>query len=347
MKLPSIGVVFIPFLAISCGKSKVSEKKTDTLSDYTINKSYEINDRNLARGQNERVSSLVLHYTAIPTLEGSLRVLTQSGAVSSHWLVPESGNIIYKLVDENKRAYHAGISKWKKRTDINDTSVGIEIVSSGFTCRNGQSDCPKELRIWTAYPEAQQILIIDLAKDIKNRYKINPLCVVGHSDIGIGRKSDPGPLFPWKKLAENGVGAWATPNEIENEIQNINNKIQGNISKLVVQSRLYEFGYDIKKPKVSDPSVSAKLKEFGYDLKVPFSNLIALNQLNQYGNEHPLSNDEIFDNSLTDSAIDAFLMHHLPDIYLSNVAPDNKKILATLQALLVKYPDRAKSSCGF
>ena len=346
MKLPLIGVVFIPFLAISCGKQNVSEKKTNTLSDYTVNNRYEINDKNPARGQNERISSLIFHYTAISSLEGSLRALTQSGDVSSHWLIPESGNIIYKLVDENKRAYHAGVSVWKKRADINDTSVGIEIVSKGFTCRNGQSNCPKELREWKVYPEAQQILIIDLAMDIKNRYKINPLCVVGHSDIALGRKLDPGPLFPWKRLAENGVGAWASEIEIKNEIQNINSKIQGNISKLVVQSRLYEFGYNIKKSDVTENFVSTKLKEFGYDLKVPFSNLSALNGLNNYGNSHPFSN-EIFDNNLTDSAIDAFLMHYLPEIYLRNENPDNQKILATLQALLVKYPDRAKKGCGF
>ncbi|WP_186647894.1 N-acetylmuramoyl-L-alanine amidase [Fluviispira vulneris] len=335
MKFPVSAICLMATFIISCGKSV----------NYIEDKSYQIDDKNASRGQNERVSSLIFHYTALP-FEESLRVLT-AGAVSAHWLVPENGNKIYKLVDENKRAFHAGISTWKSRTNINDTSVGVEIVNLGFVCSDGKTDCSKEKRKWFPYPEEQQTLIVELAKDIQKRFQIDPLCVVAHSDLAVGRKSDPGPLFPWKLLAENGVGSWVTEDEIIKEIQNINTNISSDISRLLVQTRLYEFGYEIKNLNVSDNFVLDKMKKYGYDSKkIKLSDLSALNELNNYGNLHT-SNDDIFDSNLTTQAIDAFLMHYLPEEYLSNTIPENKKILATLQALLIKYPNRAKIGCGF
>ncbi|BBH53073.1 N-acetylmuramoyl-L-alanine amidase [Fluviispira sanaruensis] len=332
MKFPASAICIIATIIISCGKS----------TDYIVDKSYQIDDKNSSRGQNERASSLIFHYTALP-FEESLRVLT-AGAVSAHWLVPENGNKIYKLVDENKRAYHAGISTWKGRTNINDTSVGVEIVNLGFMCLDGNADCTKEKRKWFPYPEEQQTLIVELAKDIQKRFQIDPLCVVAHSDIAVGRKSDPGPLFPWKLLAENGVGSWVTENEIIREIQNINKNIHSDISRLLVQIRLYEFGYEIKNLNVSDNFVLDKMKKnYGYDAKkIQISDLSALSEFNKY-----ISDEDIFDPKLTDQAIDSFLMHYLPEEYLSNKIPENKKILATLQALLIKYPNRARIGCGF
>lgn len=336
MKLLLVISFFISIFITSCGKS----------TNYIVNESYQVDDQHPSRNQNERISSLIFHYTALP-FEESLDALTITGNVSSHWLVPENGNTVYKLVDENKRAYHAGVSTWKKRTDINDTSVGVETVNLGFKCRNGKKDCSKEFRDWIPYPMEQQKLIVELAKDIQKRYQIDSLCVVAHSDIAVGRKSDPGPLFPWKLLAENGIGAWVTSDELQKEIKNIKNNITDNISRLIVQSRLYEFGYNIKKIDISDDFVLSKLKEYGYDSKkIEFSDLNALNKLNDYGNLHPIS-EEIFDNSLTNFAMDAFLMHYLPDLYLKNTTPDNQQFLAALQALLVKYPNRAKKGCGF
>jgi N-acetylmuramoyl-L-alanine amidase len=350
MKLRLLGIAIFPLLLISW-KSMASAHATDNLSsnNYIINEDHEITLRRPAREQSEKISSLIFHYTAVPSLDGSIRSLTRSEFITSHWLIPENGNVIYKLVDENKKAYHGdGITNWKKQTNINNASIAIQTVSSGFNCQKGNpSSCAKEAIEWKTYPEDQQVLIINLAKDIKNRYDIDPLCVLGHADIEIGKKLDPGPLFPWKRLAENGVGAWATPTEIEKQIENINNSLGENISRLVVQSRLYEFGYNIKNTDITDNYVLDKLKELGYDTKITkFSNLNALNRLNELGNASSINNN-IFNDTITNKAINAFLIHYLPDVYLRNEIPNNKIILATLQALLIKYPNKGKNSCNF
>src|SRR5690606_35770221 len=133
---------------------------------------------------------LILHYTALDE-EKSVRVLTQQ-AVSSHYLVNNLGDReIYQLVDENKRAYHAGISAWRNDKSMNDTSIGIEIVNDGY-----KMDSLNQ-RQFFPYSEAQFKKIAALTKDIVDRYQIPPTNVLGHSDIAPVRKQDPGPLFPW------------------------------------------------------------------------------------------------------------------------------------------------------
>lgn len=150
-----------------------------------------------------RVQFVVVHYTSA-SLERSLALLTH-GEVSSHYLVGDDKNAtIYKLVDENLRAWHAGDSEWQGRTWLNSSSIGIEIVNPGFR------DTPTG-RVWYPYSEAQVKSLIFLLKDIKQRYGLNPRQIIGHSDIAPLRKLDPGPLFPWKRLADAGVALW--PNE--------------------------------------------------------------------------------------------------------------------------------------
>lgn len=346
----------IPILAVSCGKP---ENKNDVQNSeeiatrYSINNNYEIIEAP-TKEFNERISSLIFHYTAT-NLEKSLEVL-RTGGVSAHWLIPETGRSVYKLLDENKRAYHAGISSWKRRTDLNDTSVGIEIVSLGYTCKNSSSDqCSKKEKEWKRYSSDQIKLIVQLGQDIQKRYKIDPLCVIGHSDIAIGRKFDPGPHFPWKKLAQNGVGAWVTKNEIQKQMDAIDKEIKNNISDFIIHTRLYEFGYDIRNSNYSDNLINNRLDEIYSSFKdhnspikswkkVPYSSLDILNKLNDYSNVNQM---DLFDKKSASFALDAFLMHYLPEVYLTNTTPDNKKILATIQALLLKYPNRAKSGCGF
>jgi N-acetylmuramoyl-L-alanine amidase len=153
-----------------------------------------------AASQDSRVRYLILHYTAIdwPT---SLRVLTQQ-AVSSHYLIRDDPPEIYQLVDENRRAYHAGVSFWKGDTALNASSIGIEIVNLGFT------KGPNGERIWYDYPPGQQDAVFALVKDIVARHEIPPERVLGHSDIAPTRKQDPGPRFPWKRLGEAGLIVW-------------------------------------------------------------------------------------------------------------------------------------------
>jgi N-acetylmuramoyl-L-alanine amidase len=147
-----------------------------------------------------RIQFVVVHYTSA-SLERSLSLLTH-GEVSAHYLIGDDKNAtIYKLVDESRRAWHAGESEWQGRTWLNSSSIGIEIVNPGYI------DTPTG-RLWYPYSEAQVQSLIVLLKDITRRNAINPVNVIGHSDIAPMRKLDPGPLFPWKRLAEAGLGVW-------------------------------------------------------------------------------------------------------------------------------------------
>lgn len=150
-----------------------------------------------------RIQYVVMHYTSA-SLERSLQLLTH-GEVSSHYLIGDDASAtIYKLVDESARAWHAGESEWDGRTWLNSSSIGIEIVNPGF------EDTPTG-RVWYPYTEDQVQSLIVLLKDISKRHGIQPREIIGHSDIAPLRKLDPGPLFPWKRLAAEGLGIW--PNE--------------------------------------------------------------------------------------------------------------------------------------
>ncbi|AIN18461.1 MULTISPECIES: N-acetylmuramoyl-L-alanine amidase [Yersinia] len=190
--------------------------------------------------QNTRVRFLVLHYTATDDAE-SLRLLTQ-GNVSAHYLVKthpdnlDGKPIVLQLVPESERAWHAGVSYWHGRNSLNDTSIGIEIVNKGFT--------EKMLgRQWYPYNESQIQLIERLTKDIVERYNIDPTDVVAHSDIAPQRKSDPGPLFPWKRLAEQGIGAWPDDATVTKYIDGRNKKDLASVA--IIQQALARYGYQI------------------------------------------------------------------------------------------------------
>ncbi len=152
------------------------------------------------------VSLLVLHYTGMETGEAAIERLADPAAkVSAHYVVGEDGTII-SMVDEGKRAWHAGLSYWRGITDINSASIGIEIVNGGHDF--GLPD----------FPDAQIRAVIALCRQITARHGIAPVNVVGHSDIAPGRKIDPGEKFPWERLAREGVGLWpdgASPAELD------------------------------------------------------------------------------------------------------------------------------------
>ncbi|KQB55168.1 N-acetylmuramoyl-L-alanine amidase [Pseudomonas endophytica] len=164
--------------------------------------------RHPSANHDSRVQFIVLHYTST-SLERSLQLLT-SGPVSSHYLIGDNPPTIYKLVDESERAWHAGESQWKGRTWLNSSSIGIEIVNPGF------DDTPNG-RVWYPYTEGQIQSLIALLKDISTRYKIDPHNIIGHSDIAPLRKLDPGPMFPWKRLAEAGFGVWPDAHAVARE----------------------------------------------------------------------------------------------------------------------------------
>lgn len=154
-------------------------------------------DRSIqAQSQNSRVELIVLHYTSASN-ERSLELLSQRN-VSSHYLITdEPVPHVYQLVDESRRAWHAGVSRWYGSTGINAASIGIEIVNPGGTGTQ-----------WAPYSEAQIDTLMLLLKDIVQRHQIKLHNIVGHSDIAPQRKVDPGPLFPWKRLADAGLARW-------------------------------------------------------------------------------------------------------------------------------------------
>ena len=175
-----------------------------------------------SRYQNERINYLVIHFTS-EHFARSLELLTGRGEsrVSVHYLVPEPGDEtyprgddlrIYRLVREEQRAWHAGRSYWGGATFLNSSSIGIEIVNQSACVNDPDIDPPTpETQSCTLldFPDEQIDLVIRLAQDILERNPdINPVDVIGHGDIAPGRRVDPGPRFPWKRLYDQGIGAW-------------------------------------------------------------------------------------------------------------------------------------------
>lgn len=155
-----------------------------------------------AKAQNSRVQFIVLHYTN-EDLDSSVRILTERD-VSAHYLVSDGDPPrIYRLVDESRRAWHAGSdASWRGATQINASSIGIEIVN------RGDQKGPDGVTQFAPYPDVQIDLLIELVRDIARRHAVPPNRIVGHSDVAPQRKIDPGPLFPWQRLAAAGLIPW-------------------------------------------------------------------------------------------------------------------------------------------
>ncbi len=135
------------------------------------------------------IEFIILHYTAMSTEKSLERLCDPVHEVSCHYLIDPSG-VCYQLVDNNKRAWHAGKSYWRGYHDLNSRSLGIELENSG------NED----------YPEAQMKSLITLLQHLIESLALNPKNILGHSDIAPARKLDPGKWFNWQKLSVNGVG---------------------------------------------------------------------------------------------------------------------------------------------
>jgi N-acetylmuramoyl-L-alanine amidase len=172
---------------------------------------------------------VVLHYTGMQTGEAALaRLCDPEAEVSSHYLVEEDGRV-FRLVAEERRAWHAGVSFWKKRTDINAASIGIEIVNPGHEWG------------YRPFPDAQVEAVIGLLDAIRGRWTIADGDIVGHSDVAPDRKEDPGELFPWLRLAEAGHGLWAEPAPVPGPALGAGD---GGLGVYVLQAGLTRLGYD-------------------------------------------------------------------------------------------------------
>ncbi len=166
---------------------------------------YAVDESFTATGQDSRVRFVVLHYTSENNAD-SLRILTQN-KVSAHYLLTAGKNpVLYRLVDENRRAWHAGVSQWYGYKNLNAMSIGIEVVNLG--------PLDEQKTKWDAYSPEQIALLAALLRDLAQRHLIKAKHIVGHSDIAPQRKIDPGPLFPWAALAKQGIGRWYDENRV-------------------------------------------------------------------------------------------------------------------------------------
>ncbi len=215
-----------------------------------------------AVAQNFRQRYLILHYTAIPD-DKSITVLTQQ-AVSAHYLVNNMGdNEIYQLVDENKRAYHAGVSSWRSDKNLNDTSIGIEIVNAGYsTDASGK-------RIFAPFSDEQIRKVAALTKDIVTRYQIPATNVLAHADIAPTRKQDPGPMFPWKRLYdEYQLGMWYDEATKQNLFTIAQTDFATRYSEpsfiFLIQTGLQKFGYGVEPSGKWDDATKKTIEAFQY-----------------------------------------------------------------------------------
>ena len=199
----------------------------------------------VAIGKNERIQFIVVHYTAIDNA-ASIKELT-TNKVSSHFLVlDEDDNKIYSLVPLEQRAWHAGASAFRGRTNINDTSVGIEIVSDGIA-KEFISD-PNPYHPYDHYVDYKPIQIEKVAQIIKyvaEKYNVPARNIVAHSDIAPSRKKDPGAKFPWKELYDKyNIGAWY--DEADKQIFMDEEKFKAT-SIREIKDELRKYGYEINR----------------------------------------------------------------------------------------------------
>ena len=176
----------------------------------------------------QAVDILLMHYTGMRSAQEAIdRLRDPSAKVSAHYVIDEDGTV-HRLVAEEKRAWHAGVSYWAGSREINRRSIGFEIVNPGHEYG------------YRAFPKPQMEAVRDLAREVLARHPIPPQRVIGHSDVAPLRKEDPGELFDWRWLAGEGVGLWPVP-------------LNCAWSDAVFWSALANYGYDLTGPDGADP----------------------------------------------------------------------------------------------
>jgi N-acetylmuramoyl-L-alanine amidase len=185
-----------------------------------------------------RIDLLVLHYTGMQNVEAALdRLCDPEARVSSHYVVDEDGTI-WRLVPEERRAWHAGVSYWQGETALNTLSIGVEIVNPGHEWG------------YRAFPEQQMQAVETLCLDIISRRRIPAHRIVGHSDIAPTRKSDPGELFDWPRLARAGIGLWPEPAA---ELRRRRGRGVGIVERARALADLARIGYQVEPSNVEPP----------------------------------------------------------------------------------------------
>ena len=213
--------------------------------------------------QNSRVNIIVIHFTS-SDFEDSLNVLTvpSSRPVSSHYLVPEPDDPsysdkklqVYQLVDEEHRAWHAGVSYWAGKIALNDMSVGIELVNRAWcheaaalpeeTDSSASAEKKDSICFYPDYTTWQFDRLTELLQGILERNPdVKPVNIIGHSDIAPQRKIDPGPRFPWQRLYRLGFGAWYDDETVIKYWEQFRIRMP---APIVLHDALHTYGYEIE-----------------------------------------------------------------------------------------------------
>lgn len=176
---------------------------------------------------------IILHYTGMQTGEGAEAWLcAPESQVSSHYLVHEDGRVV-QMVRESDRAWHAGKSFWRGVTDVNSHSIGIEIVNPGHEFG------------YRGFPARQVAAVVALCRGVIDRHRIVSQRVLAHSDVAPGRKVDPGEKFPWRQLAEAGIGHFVAPSRVGGKPVLSPGDEGAAVEELQSMLSLYGFGIDI------------------------------------------------------------------------------------------------------
>jgi N-acetylmuramoyl-L-alanine amidase len=192
------------------------------------------------------IDMLILHYTGMRSAREAIERLRDPAAkVSSHYVVDEDGFVL-RLVAEERRAYHAGVSYWRGHSELNGRSIGIEIVNPGHEF--GYRD----------FPLMQLAVVCDLCLSILSRHSIPARNIVAHSDVAPDRKEDPGEKFAWEDLAKNGVGVWpeGVPDLGAGGVVRDAAGLRG------VRAALADIGYRVVREGALDPALSSVLRAF-------------------------------------------------------------------------------------
>ncbi len=199
-----------------------------------------------ARRAGARVDMIILHYTGTPTVEAAIEHLRHPASrASSHYLIDASGAVLL-LVPETERAWHAGPSYWRGHANLDDRSIGINLVNRGHDA--GYPD----------FPVLQLAVLCDLCLEILSRHPIPARNIIGHSDAAPDRARDPGEKLDWAGLGQSGVGLW--PPDVPDLGTGAAVRDAANLQS--VRAALNMVGYRVAPEGALDPALAAVLRAF-------------------------------------------------------------------------------------
>lgn len=192
---------------------------------------------------------VIIHHTAQDSVEQTLTTFTLPRTqVSSHYVISRNGEV-YQMLNDYYRAWHGGAGKWGNTSDLNSSSIGIELDNNGFE----------------EFPPAMINSLIDLLKVLKERHKIPDANFIGHSDIAPSRKVDPNPTFPWKLLAEEGFGLWYDEDIVMTPEVIIDGRPRPGSVEIEVSENEITPNTKIEEPSPLDVDPEIALRIIGYD----------------------------------------------------------------------------------